>query len=108
MRIERTATPVITFARLTPNPEGAVREIIEDVQREGDRAVLRYTQRFDKAELGPGELQVDPNEAEASLGALEPDVVRGLRTAIANVRAVVRAQLAHAVTVELPEGQRSR
>ena len=84
----------------------AVREIIEEVRRGGDRAVLRLTERFDHAELAPEEVRVDPRELEASLGALPPDVVSGLRKAIANVRAVVRAQLRDAVTVELPEGQR--
>ena len=61
--------------------------------RGGDRAVLRLTERFDQAELGPEELRVSRREIEASVGVLEPDVLRGLRTAIANVRAVVEAQL---------------
>jgi len=37
---------------------------------------------------------------------LEPDVLDGLRTAIANVRAVAKAQLRDPVAVELPQGQR--
>ena len=82
-----------------------VRTILDAVRAEGDRAVLRYTERFDHAELAPDELRVDARELEASLGALEPDVLRGLRTAIANVGAVARAQLRESVAVELPEGQ---
>jgi histidinol dehydrogenase len=68
--------------------------------------VLDFTERFDHAQLGPGELRVDPREVEASIGVLEPSVLAGLRTAIANVRAVAEAQLAGTVAVELPEGQR--
>jgi histidinol dehydrogenase len=83
-----------------------VAEILEAVRSEGDRAVLRYTERFDHAELGPDQLRVEPRELEVSLAALEPDVLRGLRTAIANVRTVAMAQLREAVAVELPEGQR--
>jgi histidinol dehydrogenase len=49
---------------------------------------------------------VDPRELEGSLGVLERDVLDGLRTAIANVKAVARAQLHEAVAVDLPEGQR--
>ena len=52
----------------------------------GDEAVLELTERFDHAELGPEQLRVDPNELEASVGVLEPDVLAGLRTAIANVQ----------------------
>jgi histidinol dehydrogenase len=82
-----------------------VAEILRRVRREGDRAVIEYTERFDRAELGPEQLQVDPNELESSVGALEPAVLAGLRTAITNVRAVAEAQVRDApVTVELPEG----
>jgi histidinol dehydrogenase len=87
------------------SPIPGVSEIIEGVRERGDAAVLDFTERFDKAELGPEQLRVDPNELEASVGVLEPDVLRGLRTAIANVKAVARAQVRdELVTVELPEG----
>jgi histidinol dehydrogenase len=82
-----------------------VAEILADVRRRGDQAVLDYTERFDKAELGPEQLRVDARELEASVGVLEPDVLDGLRTAIANVRAVAKAQLRDPVAVELPQGQ---
>jgi histidinol dehydrogenase len=79
--------------------------IIEEVRRRGDDAVLDFTERFDHAELGPEELRVDANELEASVGVLEPAVLAGLRTAIANVKAVARAQVRdETVAVELPEG----
>jgi histidinol dehydrogenase len=83
-----------------------VAEILADVRRRGDEAVVDYTERFDKAELGPDELRVDSRELEASVGVLEPNVIDGLRTAIANVRAVAKAQLRDPVAVELPQGQR--
>jgi histidinol dehydrogenase len=83
----------------------AVAEIIDEVRAGGDAAVLGLTERFDKAELGPEQLRVDPNELESSVGILEPDVLAGLRTAIANVRSVARAQVRdEPVRVELPEG----
>ena len=86
--------------------EDAVKEVIAEVRRGGDRAVLALTARFDHAELAPDQLRVEPRELEASLGVLEPEVLSGLRTAIANVRAVVDAQLGEPSVVELPEGQR--
>jgi len=82
-----------------------VAEIIEEVRARGDEAVLEFTERFDHAELGPEELRVDANELESSVGVLEPSVLTGLRTAIANVKAVAKAQVRdELVTVELPEG----
>ena len=94
------------WLRATPKADAAkVAEIIREVREGGDDAVLTLTERFDRAELGPGQLRVDPNEVESSVGVLDPDVLSGLRTAIANVRAVARAQvLGEAVSVELPEG----
>jgi histidinol dehydrogenase len=86
--------------------ERGVRDILDAVRSGGDRAVIELTERFDHAELGPDELRVEPREIEASIGALEPDVLDGLRTAIANVKAVARAQLRDPVEVDLPEGQR--
>ena len=81
-----------------------VAAIIAEVRAGGDDAVLSLIERFDKAELGPGRLRVDPGELEASVGVLEPAVLAGLRTAIANVRAVAKAQAPARTTVELPEG----
>jgi histidinol dehydrogenase len=86
--------------------EQAVGEILDEVRAGGDAAVIRLTERFDHAELGPEELRVDPRELEGSVGVVERDVLNGLRTAIANVKAVAEAQLREAVAVDLPEGQR--
>ena len=86
-------------------PREEVAQILAEVRRRGDDAVLDFTERFDKAELGPDELRVDPRELEASVGVLEPGVLQGLRTAIANVRTVARAQLHDPVDVGLPQGQ---
>jgi histidinol dehydrogenase len=82
-----------------------VAEILADVRRRGDEAVLDYTERFDKAELAPEQLRVDARELEAAVGVLEPAVLAGLRTAIENVRTVAEAQLREPVEVSLPQGQ---
>jgi histidinol dehydrogenase len=108
MRVRRFDASTGLWARAASLRAGwdEVRKIIEEVRSDGDAAVLRLTARFDKAELRPDELRVPAREVEASLGALEPGVVAGLRTAIANVRTVVEAQLSNPVSVELPQGQR--
>ena len=101
MKVERNPFGSVTHEYWTE----PVAEIIEEVQIRGDEAVLEFTERFDHAELGPDQLRVDLNELEASVGVLEPDVLNGLRTAIANVKAVAQAQVRdERVTVELPQG----
>ena len=87
-----------------PGLEDEVRAILEEVRLGGDAAVLSLTERFDKAELGPEQLQVDSRELEASLGVLEPQVLDGLRTAIANVRTLAKAQLSEPLSVEMEQG----
>jgi histidinol dehydrogenase len=104
VRITRTRN---SYTRPTSQSDVAagVATIVEAVRSGGDDAVLSLIERFDHAELGPEQLRVDPNELEASVGVLERDVLAGLRTAIANVKAVARAQVSgESVTVDLPDG----
>jgi len=102
MRVRRNPLDRTTRELAVTEP---VARIVSDVRVRGDAAVIEYTERFDHAELGPDQLRVDAHELEASVGVLEPDVVDGLRTAIANVRTVAKAQVAaETVNVELPQG----
>jgi histidinol dehydrogenase len=104
MRVKRTRN---AWQRPRSGPDLApeVARILAEVQDGGDLAVLSLTERFDHAELAPEQLRVDMDELEQSIGVLEPQVLAGLRTAIANVKAVARAQVRdEPVTVELPEG----
>jgi histidinol dehydrogenase len=94
---------------LAPPPravEDDVRPIVDAVRREGDAAVRRFTEQFDHAELALDELRVPVAEIDEAVAILEPDVLRGLRKAVANVRAVAEAQLRDAVSVSLEDGQR--
>jgi histidinol dehydrogenase len=95
----RTAGPVeLDIAR-------EVATIIAEVRNGGDAAVLDFTERFDHAKLAPEQLRVEATELETSVGRLDPAVLAGLRTAIANVGSVARAQIRdEPLHVELPEG----
>jgi histidinol dehydrogenase len=83
----------------------AVREIVEAVREDGDGALLRFVERFDRVE---GPLAVAASELEEALRGLDPAVRIGLETAIANVRAVAEADLGSDVDVALPQGQTVR
>lgn len=102
-----TATAA-TIRALTPDPrdvEDGVREIVARVRAGGDRAVCELTAEIDGAIVTPSQLRVEPAALAAAAESLDADVADGLRTAIANVRAVAVAQLRERTAIELPEGQ---
>jgi histidinol dehydrogenase len=104
MRVRRTRNAWFRTGSMRTQIPG-VTDIIEEVRERGDAAILDFTERFDHAELAPDQLLVDANELESAVGVLEAGVLDGLRTAIANVKAVAKAQVRdEPVTVELPEG----
>lgn len=60
--------------------------IVEDVRRDGDAAVMKYTKLLDRAEFTPQEFLVREEEFAAAKKAADPKVVASLHKAIANVR----------------------
>lgn len=106
-RFGKDATAELVRAMVPPPRavEHEVRPIIEAVRAEGDAAVRRFTEQFDHAELAPDELRVPVADIDEAVALLEPQVLAGLRKAIANVRATAEAQLREPVRVALPEGQ---
>ena len=75
------------FARVTPTVDvaGIVADILYDVRKNGDKAVLSYCDRFDKAELTT--LEVSKEEMEEARNLVEPEFLEILREAAANIRA---------------------
>ncbi|MBQ7638526.1 MAG: histidinol dehydrogenase [Clostridia bacterium] len=74
------------FARNEPlsNVEGIVSEIIENVRKNGDKALFEYCEKFDKAKLSS--LTVSKEEMAEALSAVEPDFIDILERAAANIR----------------------
>ncbi len=70
----------------------AVKRIVSDVRRRGDRALLGYAAEFDKLS-DPEALHVSPEEMAAAWKALAPEMREALRTAAAQIRAFAKRQL---------------
>src|SRR5436190_13974498 len=70
-----------------------VERILEDVRREGDAALLRYTAAIDGAKLDEHRLLVGEDEIEAGLAEVGPAVVEAMRTAAARIEAFHRRQV---------------
>jgi histidinol dehydrogenase len=102
MRIKRSSLGV-SRPELRPGLEEEVRAILEEVRLGGDQAVRELSERFDGVRIDA--LRVDRAQLDASLRLVEAEVIEGLRAAIANVRALVRAQLREPLAVDLEQGQ---
>jgi histidinol dehydrogenase len=62
----------------------AVIEIIDEVRREGDQALYRLTEKFDKAVLD--QLKVTEEEVKEAYHLVDEEVIEALKEAIINVR----------------------
>ena len=74
------------FARVAPsvNVEAIVADIIADVRANGDRAVLDYNLKFDKARLET--LLVSQEEIDEAFASVEPEFLTILEQAAENIR----------------------
>jgi len=73
--------------------EQQVRRIIDDVRRDGDAAVSRYTKAFTGAEVTS--FEVERPEIEAAYGHVATDLVASLREAAQRIEAYHRRQREH-------------
>lgn len=74
------------FARMdeVADVSAAVAEIVARVAKEGDKALLDYSRKFDHAELNS--LEVSREELEAAKAQVEPEFLAVLTQAAANIR----------------------
>ena len=74
------------FDRANPTGDvsGIVSDIIEDVKANGDEALFRYCEKFDKAKLSS--LEVTNEEIEEAFSAVEPEFIRIIEKAAENIR----------------------
>ena len=63
-----------------------VRQIVGDVRRDGDKAVIHYTKLIDRVEFTPEDFLVYEEEFAAAEKEADPKVVEALRKAAENVR----------------------
>jgi histidinol dehydrogenase len=71
----------------------SVAEIVGAVQKQGDRALLRYTAKFDGLRLSPAAMEVKPTEIEQAMGKVARADLITLRLAAKRIAAFHRRQL---------------
>jgi len=87
------------FARVSPavNVEQIVAEILADVRKNGDKAVLNYNLKFDKADLST--LLVSQQEIDEAFAAVEPEFLSILEQAAENIRAFHSKQVRNSFVI---------
>jgi histidinol dehydrogenase len=90
-------------ARFT-EAEEAVRPILENVRKRGDKAVMEYARQFDRCERKS--LRVTPAELEEAQGSLSKEFRAAVKAASANIRAFAKAQLPVAKSVQIGPGHK--
>jgi histidinol dehydrogenase len=73
--------------------EEVVRHILEEVRREGDRALIRYARQFDGVDLRASGFTVSEEEVRQAYREVPEGFVAALRVAERNIRAATRRQL---------------
>ncbi|UCF96767.1 MAG: histidinol dehydrogenase [Spirochaetaceae bacterium] len=79
-------------AAITTEVMDTVREVIEAVRREGDAAIMRYTEKFDGADLEGVPLRAAAGEFRSAEQSLDEEVKRAIEFAVENVRRVHEQQ----------------
>jgi histidinol dehydrogenase len=72
---------------------GSVRQIISDVRKDGDSALLKFTEKFDKVKLNARQLRVQPQVLQAAAKKVDPSLLRDLEKAIFNIHAYHSRQI---------------
>ena len=92
------------FARdnIASNVEGVVSEIIANVRANGDRALLAYAKKFDKADLTS--LEVSAEEIDEAFGEVDPKFLEILREAAKNIRAFHEKQVRQSFIINENKG----
>jgi len=87
-------TALIARAHTTdPDVADAVRTIIAHVRRDGDAAVIDYTNRFDRVNIRLGNICVAQAEIDEAAAAIPPDLHAALALAAQRIESFHRAQL---------------
>ena len=73
--------------------EATVREILQKVQRQGDQALLAYTEEFDRQNLTVEELRVSGAEIDAAYQQVEQSLLEAIKLACQQIEAFHRQRV---------------
>ena len=65
--------------------EGTVREILEEVKRDGDQALLKWTRKLDRVDYALEDIEVTPAEIQQAYNRVELGELEALKLAVDNI-----------------------
>lgn len=75
------------------NKEATVREVLQAVKRQGDKAVLHYTAEFDGQTFTPDQLRVSGSEMDAAYQQVSKELLNAIQLASKNIEAFHRQRV---------------
>ncbi len=78
--------------------------ILDDIRRDGDKALLKYTRCFDKVDLSRREIKVSEAEISGAYQDLKPGILETLKAVIQNIDKFYRNQLPRSWTIRHENG----
>ncbi|GAC1467315.1 MAG: histidinol dehydrogenase [Chamaesiphon sp.] len=75
------------------NKEATVREVLQALKRQGDKALLHYTAEFDKQSLTAEQLRVSGSELDAAYQQVSKELLEAIHLASQNIEAFHRQRL---------------
>ena len=85
-KIEEICRQGYSEDNLVDDIENKVREIIFSVKKEGDKALLEFTEKFDGVKLNPSGIPVSPEEWNIASQEVREDLLEVLREAIKKIK----------------------
>ena len=89
---------------LDPGLSETVSAILDDVRENGVTALVEYTNRFDRRNIGPGDLEVTAAQLEQAVSTLPQDLRQALEDAAARIRAYHRHQVGQSWSYQDQDG----
>ena len=78
--------------------------IIDDIKKNGDEAVLKYTKKFDKADLTAEGMKVTQKEIDDAMATIDPELLEVIKKAANNIRVFHEKQREEGFMMETGKG----
>lgn len=85
-----------------PGVEDIVKNIIDDVKKNGDEALKKYAKKFDNADIC--DVEVSRQEIESAMGEVEPEFIEILKNAAENIREFHMHQVRNSFVINKNDG----
>jgi len=82
--------------------EQRVRTILDSVAREGDRAVTRFTKRFDGVDIEKGKFEVSPDKMNAAIGKVDKKFLNACKCAFSQLYDYHCTSIPHSISKQRP------